>query len=278
MRSLACSAVLFTVICAIAAGSGAADGGPSPGTLWGGGGLVAPGGAVRYVALPGDRSTAVAVVRVRDGQVVRYNVVPGSVGVPLVAFDGSTGGLSADGSRLVLASALTPSTTATTFRVIQTRNLSIANTITLHGSWSFDAVSPDGATIFAIQYSSNALSYRVRAIDALRGRVRPGAIVDRRDPGVMRGSPTTRIEAAGSAYTLYARPNGTAFVHALDTVHAAALCLDLPWPPDKGSGVWHVRLSLTGHELILGQPGVGTLARIDLRSHRVQSVRRPLTR
>ena len=76
------------------------------------------------------------------------------------------------------------------------------------------------------------------------------------------------------AYTLYAKPNGTAFVHGLDTSHRTAVCLDLPWK-GVGDAISRVRLQVSedGATLILRQPGLGRLASIDLRSFRVLSVR-----
>jgi hypothetical protein len=260
-----------------AAGSGAADGGPSPGAVVGWDGVRAPSGEVRYVALPGGPAmTTVAVVRVNGGRVVHYRSVRGVFGVPQVAFDGTAGGLSANGRRLVLASTAGSGGNSTSFAVL-TRTLGLVNTIRLRGVWSFDAISPDGATIYAIEYRTAAVgqaSYRVRAIDASTGRVRAGAIVDKSDPEVMRGSPVSRAEADGMAYTLYARPNGTAFVHALDTRHATAACIDLPWRNSENA-IWAVRLVIDGGSLRLKQHGVGTLARVDLPSLRVESFRRP---
>lgn len=180
MRSIACCASLFAVLCGVAAGSGAADGGPAPGAVVGWDGVKDPAVGVRYVALPGGVArTTVAVVRIRGGRIVRFNTVPGLVGVAQVAYDGSVGGLSADGHRLVMESLARSNASETTFQVLETRNLRVANTIRLHGLWSFDALSPDGATIYAIEYrtSVNPPSYRVRAIDAATGDVRPGTFV-----------------------------------------------------------------------------------------------------
>lgn len=278
MRSIVCCVAVFVVLSAVAAGSGAADGGPSPGAVVGWDGIKAPAGGIRYVALPGGVArTTVAAVRVSGGRIVRFNTVPGLVGVPQVAYDGSVDGLSADGRVLVLGSVPRLNGATTTFQVIQTRNLSVTNTIRLRGAWSFDALSPDGGTIYAIEYrvSTSPPSYRVRAIDARTGRVRPGAIVDKRDAGeVMRGSPVTRAATNGVAYTLYARPNGTAFIHALDTRHATAACIDLPWEA-TGNGIWNVRLSVSGGMLRLHERGAGTLASVELEGLRVRSYRPP---
>lgn len=279
MRSTVCCAALFAALCVVAVGSGVAGGGAiiGVGSVVGGDGVTAPGGLVRYVALPGSASrTTVAAVRVKGGRVTLFTSVPGVLGVPQVAFDGSMAGVSADGRRLVLASTPGAGGDQTTFAVL-TRTLGVVNTIRLRGVWSFDAISPDGATIYAIEYRmpANSPSYRVRAIDAVSGRVRPGAIVDKRAPGeVMRGSPVTRSAMDGTAYTLYARPNGTAFVHALDTRRGTAVCLDLPWKA-TGSGIWSVRLSVAGGIVLLRQPGVGKLASIDPRSLQVRTFRPP---
>ena len=231
MRLVPCVAALMGLAFAVAAGGAAADGGPAPGVVLGGGGAQAPGGTVRYVALPGGRnSTAIAVVRVSDGRVLRFAFVPGALGIPQVAYDGTTDGL-----------------------------------------------SPDGATIYAIQYLTprGQGGYRVREIDVASGRPRPGAIVDRSDPeAVMRGVPVTRASAAAVAFTLYARPDGTAFVHALDARRGTAMCIDLPWP-ETGNGIWGVRLPVAGGMLRLRHEGTGTLATIDLASHRVYAFRRP---
>jgi hypothetical protein len=276
MRWIACCTSLFAVLGAVAAGSGAADGGPSPGAIVGWGGVTAPGGVVRYVALPGSATrTTVAVVRIKGGRVTLFRSVPGVLGVPQVAFDGSVGSMSANGRRLVLVSTPGAGGSHTTFAVL-TRTLGLVNTIRLRGVWSFDALSPDGATIYAIEYRTSAdpPTYSVRAIDVETGHVHPGAIVDKRDPEVMRGSPVTRAETVGTAYTLYARPDGTTFVHALDTRHGTAACIDLPWEA-TGNGIWAVRLTVAGGILRLRQAGVGTLASIDLLSRRVRSFRPP---
>ncbi len=277
--------LLPVIVAAAVAGASAAAvavaAGPSPGVVSGWDGVRAPGAAVRYVALPGGAgTTAVATVRVSDGRIVRSAVVHGALGVPLVAFDGTTDGLSADGRLLVLASPVYqpgPRVT-TTFVVLRTRTLKVARTIVLRGMWAFDALSPDGGTIYAIEYRSavDPVRYRVRAVDVATGLAHPGAIVDKREPDEqMAGRPTARAPGSPSlALTLYSKPDGTAFVHALDTEHGTASCIDLPWQ-GVGDAVWKVRLSVAGGLLRLSQPGLGRLATVDLTTLAVRSFRRP---
>ncbi len=275
-------AIVAAALAALAAAFGAAAArGPAPGVLSGWDGVRAPGGAVRYVTLPGGAdTTVVAAVRVRDGRIMRNGVLPGVLGVPQVAFDGTTDGLSADGRLLVLASPATrlgPGVT-TTFAILRTRTLKVARTVTLAGMWAFDALSPDGGTVYAIEYQSavDPVRYQVRAIDVATGRARPGAIVDKRAPDdQMAGLPVARAKGSpGMALTLYGKADGTAFVHALDTQHGTASCIDLPWR-GVGDGLWKVRLGVGGGMLHLRQPGLGRLAIVDLSTLRVHSFRRP---
>jgi hypothetical protein len=200
----------------------------SPGLATGWNGVPARGGAVRYVALPGRRETIVAAVRVPGGRVQHWGVLPGGFGLPLVAYDGTTGGLSADGRTLVLGSF-----DMRRFAVVGTRALALRRMIRLRGVWSFDAVSPDASTLFLVQYAGPGpnVAYRVRAYDVAESRLVPGAIVDRsEEEAVMRGQPVTRVQSADGrwAYTLYARQEHEPFVHALDTVRREAHCVDLP--------------------------------------------------
>jgi hypothetical protein len=277
------SVAAASLVGAAVSASAVAAGGPSPGVVSGWDGVRAPGGAVRYVALPGGAgTTVVATVRVRDGRIMRSAVVPRTLGIPQVAFDGTTDGLSADGRLLVLASpAMQPGPgVTTTFTVLRTRTLKVARTIKLPGMWAFDALSPDGGTVYAIEYQSavNPVRYRVRAVDVATGRARPGAIVDKREPDEqMAGMPMARAKGSpGMALTLYGKADGTAFVHALDTRHGTASCIDLPWR-GVGDAVWKVRLGVGGGMLHLSQPGLGRLATVDLSTLAVRSFRLPVS-
>src|SRR5262249_9765056 len=109
--------------------------------------------------------------------------------------------------------------------------------LTFRGDFSFDALAPHGPPLYLVQRppgSRNIWAYRVRVYDLRADRLRPHAIADRVEhEWTMQGMPLTRAVADGGArvYTLYQTPKGGAFVHALDTVHATARCIDLPWKP-----------------------------------------------
>jgi len=82
MRILTSAAAALAVALLAASPVTAGKGGPSPDPLFGWDGVVSPSGAVRYVALPGGGTTAVAGLRVRDGRVLRDATVRGLMGIP----------------------------------------------------------------------------------------------------------------------------------------------------------------------------------------------------
>src|SRR5262249_61526108 len=100
----------------------------------------------------------------------------------------------------------------TRFAVFDTAKLRIRDQVALPGTWSLDAISPDGATLFLIEYlpSPDTISYRVRAYDLNADKLIRGVIVDKSDPEAMTGLPMARVLAADAtwAYTLYSRDAG----------------------------------------------------------------------
>jgi hypothetical protein len=272
---------LAAVLLALASGAAlAAKGGPSPGVMVGWDGAADASSGVRYVALAGARTTTVAAVRRSGGRVERYGTIAGAFGVPMVAFDGTAEGVSADGRTLVLQD-VAGLATQTTLAVLRTRTLRLAKRITLPGRWSYDALSPDGRTLFAIQYHGAGANarYSVRSVSLVTGKPFGSAIVDRRDADEqMNGSPWSRVWSADSAraYTFYAKPNGTAFVHALDTARRIAYCIDLPWQSSL-EALSAVRLSLAdgGRRLVLSTDRAGRLAVVNTASWKVSAFRKP---
>ena len=263
-------ALLGLVVAGVLAGTGAAaKGGPSPGVLFGGEGIAALDGAVRYVAQPTGPTTTVTALRAR-GAVARQATITGAFGVPFVAFDGSKAGLARNGRTLVLSThPPEPSPKAMSrFAVLSTKNLRLREVIELRGSWSFDALSPDGRKLYLVEYvAGRDARYRVRVYDLERGKLVREAVVDPRQGGrSMSGEPVTRLEGPGGvwAYTLYRKPGGIPFIHALNTRTARALCIELPWRGNQDA-LWAVRMSLRpdGRTLELRQPNVGRLALVD---------------
>lgn len=262
MRLRFCIAVLLATLMSPAVAR--ADGLPVLNVDVGPSGVTAPGSYVRYVTVPAGHDTLVAAIATSGGKVVRSRLLRGNFTVPAVAYDGSAGGLSADGGSLVL---ITPRQAfpraKTTFKVLTANPLRPRKTLTLPGDFSFDALSPDGRWIYLIEYVSpvDPLRYRVRVLDAVTGRLQPRPIVDPRNPGEkMNGDPLTRASSPDGrwAYTLY---SGTEhpFVHALDTVARDARCVDLDWLTGR-TDLPDLRFSLASGELSVRDPGGKTVA------------------
>jgi hypothetical protein len=236
-----------------------ASGGPVM-PLQGGSGVTMPGLPMSFVAAKEGRDTRID--RMRDGDVDATRTLSGRLGVPGVGFDGSTTGLSADGGTLVVAG--NPGAARTRLVVLDARRLSApAREISLHGYYTVDAVSPDGARLYLVHYLSptrDILRYEVRAFAVARERLVGGPIVDPREPDEkMQGFAVTRTTSPDGrwAYTLYTGPEN--FVHALDTAGGRAFCIDLA-EGDLASAT----LRLDG-----GQLHVGDFATVDTRTLRV---------
>ena len=236
LRRAALSAIVLAALASAPAAAG--DGGPSPGFMQGWTGITAPNVQVRYVTLPVQNVTTLASVRKSDGRVETWAAFKGSLGIPMVAGDGTAGGLSRDGRFLVLARWDPPRNgwlrSVSTFELVNTRSLHVWRTITLRGDFSFDALSPGGGTLYLIQHvsSTDVNRYLVRAYDIASSRLLPQVIADRRQQGwVMRGYPLRRVASVDGrwVYTLYQQNGGYPFVHALDAVAKRAVCIGVPW-------------------------------------------------
>jgi hypothetical protein len=259
--------------------SSAAASGPSPGTLEGGAGIAVAGGA-RLIASPQADGKTLVTLRSREGDALRARSLPGKLGVPMVIFSGMVEGTWAHGRRALLATTVYDDPSRTTFVVLDTRTLEALRTIRLRGSFAYDALSPGGGRLYVLQYQNplEEIRYAVRSLDLTSGRLEPGTIVDKTEPDEqMAGLPMARSSGAGWVYTLYNGGTSHAFVHALDTKHRTARCLDLPWRGEAQNGLESVRLSLDGSGMLtLRQPLVGVLARIDTRSFKVEVLRNPV--
>lgn len=236
-----------------------ADGGPFLVTQ-GGQGVATRDGAFHYVAVPdGAHSTLLEKLEVANGQVNYWIPLKGSWGVPTLGTGSLIGqDLSWNGRTLVLAAPpgyWSPSR----FLLVDLKRLRAVRTITLHGFFSFDALSPDGSRMYVIEYThgrtGNLSHYIVRAYDLRTNRLLPGKIAARAADGnepTMAGYPMTRTTSADGrwVYTLYQKPSGMQFIHALDTVAGVAHCIDLPWSKASKGG-YNLLLSLRNDDRTL---------------------------
>jgi hypothetical protein len=242
---------IFVAAVFLAAAPGAAAKVPPAKTIQvptaGGGGVIGPdlesGGDARYATLYGDaRGTTLLKINVDGGQIERERWFADPWTLPAVTIKGKAGGLSADGSVLVL---FRPDygrpADETEFQVLRP-NLETRERFELPGRFGFDAISPDGSRIYLVEYRDprDPLDYAIRAFDTERGRLLRGEIVDPSEPDErMAGFPVSRQMSPDGrwAYTLYAGGH-EAFIHALDTERATAVCVDLhDFSPEDAYGL-----------------------------------------
>jgi hypothetical protein len=267
-------AALLLGIAAVFAGGAAsatAAGGPSVREDGGLRGIATPTG-FRYVAIQGQNRTVLARID-RQQRVAAVRFFRGNFTIAGVAYDGATSGLSADGKTLVLIGPRYGFPRArTSFLILALPGMFVRKAVTLRGDFSFDALSPDGLTLYFIQYLSrrDPTKYAVRAFDVGAGQLVRAPIVDRSEPDEeMRGMPISRVVSADGrwAYTLYDGGGGTPFVHALDTVGRDAHCIDLAGLAGRND-LFALRLTTRGGDIAVVK-GDRSLLLIDRSTFRV---------
>jgi hypothetical protein len=270
MRPLLCCLI---ALLALAGAQVAGAVGPA---LWTVDQIAAPGGAVDYVAHFDKKAGSTTIAARRGGESRESVALKGRWGFQVVSLAGDAAGLSANGR--VLVASTPPANPAglagpSRFTVLRTAPLRVAQSFTLPGSYTVDAVSPDGSKLFLIQHveiSGDISRYRVRAYDLKTHRLLPGVIADKRQAGwTMRGYPLARAATASesSVYTLYQPDGNYPFIHALDTVHASAVCIGLPlsWTGNTLDGA-KLTLSDDGSRLVVSGPHIDTPVAVDTRT------------
>lgn len=275
MRRTTVPAAVALAIAGVLAVPVALGGGGATGVVSGSTGVIAPSGAVRYVTFTRAGGTLVAAVRTRGGQVARFRWIRGTYGIPLVAFDGTAEGLTRDGRTLFLAPANAgPLARESRFALVDTRTLRMRRLVTLSGSFAYDALSPDGKTLYLIERLGQSGNYRVRAYDLVAGRVYDQVVVDADEADeAMIGSPVTRVTTADGVwvYTLYARPEKPPFIHALDAQHRRAVCIDLPWHGSHDAlSRMRLKLNSTGTTLVVQRRSGAAEIVVDTRTFRAR--------
>jgi hypothetical protein len=161
---------------------------------------------------------------------VRTVELPDRYALPVVVPAGPAEGLARDGKLLVLAAV--PAATAR-FAAIGTMLDGPARIVELPKTFSYDALSPDGSTLYLIEQLAPAgsLHYQVRSYDLNARRLDDAVVVDKTNINEeMAGNPTSRVTSADGSMvaTMYERTGEAAFIHVLNTTDKSARCIDLP--------------------------------------------------
>lgn len=197
--------------------------------------------------------------------------------LPTIGSERVSAGVSLDGSTIALVPAgETPGVSrfAIASHVLADRlstareaNLRLERVIELPGSFDYDALSPDGRILYVAQHLDTVPgAYQVRAVDVSTGRLRDGVIVDKRNiDETMAGWPIAQLRRPdGVVLTLY-RGTEHPFIHALNTVDAWAVCIDLPASPGSAAevGDWGLAPSDNGAAVYAINASLGLAAEIN---------------
>lgn len=243
----------------VAAAPAAGDGGPPQNAVQGWDGATS--GALRYVAVSTPGWTSLQVIMRRGGRVLQWLNLKGNWGIPSVTPDAKNEAVLADERTIVLGDATASGLRLrkhSAFVLVDMKDLRVVAKIELRGHFTFDAMSPDAQYLYLTEFVSptDYTAYRVRAYDLRAGRLLRKIVSDRASwETTMNGWPISRADRAGWAFTLYST-GGRPFIHALDTRHASAVCLELPWAHEPPK-IWSYRLGFDrdGHLVVRGQKG-----------------------
>jgi hypothetical protein len=191
------------------------------------------------VATADGTDTRVQALVVQPGFDGASQSVPGAWRLPTIGADPIPTGVSADGSTIVLVPAVADGAAASSSSAAKASRFAIvtrtfdraARVISLPGAFEYDAISPDGTTLYVVEHlpAPPVAHYQVRAVDVASGRLRDGVVVDKANlDEAMGGYPIAQVHAEGGmVFTLY-RGAEHPFIHALNTIDGWALCIDLP--------------------------------------------------
>ena len=181
------------------------------------------------------QGTVVVDLDPRTGAVLHKLQLPGSYQLPSATSSGVPGGLSPNGHWLVLESFdQTPTSLpgASHLLVLDTTYATKPKRIDLNGYFTFDAVNNGGDRVYLIEYLSNT-GYQVRFynLGASSGYLDPTVVFDKSDgSSAMAGIRLSGVPSHDQhwLYSVYVRPDRSAFIHALNLEGPIAFCIDLP--------------------------------------------------
>jgi hypothetical protein len=204
----------------------------------------------------------------RSGDVLRTLQLAGAYEMPPGTLGGVPGGLSQNGQYLVLQAPGHP--TSSHMLLIDTSQFAVAKRIDLNGRFDFDAVNNSGQSVYVIEYPNAADSYyHVRVYEVPMGQLGPYTVVDKGNPNeVMTGVRLSGVVSPDGQwlYSVYARSDKGAFVHALNLSSPFAFCLDLPgagWSSNSNAFHWSLAMTPDGRHVYAVNGPMGLVTQID---------------
>jgi len=243
-------------------------------------GLISPdwktvyvvGNGARYPAgAPEGRTTIHAMETF--GESLRSVDLPGDYELPKAVASSRHASLSADGKTLVLHER----GSNTRFAVLDTSFESPPRYVDLDGHFSFDALNPDGRSLYLIEHiSKDGYAYRVRRYGLGTNTLDPNPIVlkSANPHESMQGLPASQVTSAKGdwVYTLYTNYHKGPFIHALQTNGNGVACINLgsDWRTEndhEANLAWTMALSLDGGILYVANAALGAVASVDAVKH-----------
>lgn len=214
-------------------------------------GKLSADGRVFVSAVQGRRKTRFVRYDTRSGRGQALRTVPG---------DWSVVGVSADGRRIARFR-FRKHTRGTVFTLDGPRR---SDSVRLPGNYELESFSQNGRRLFLVHWHRSG-SYDLQQYDRGSARLSPTRL-DEPDEK-MTGLAVSAVETRDGSwlYTLYAKPDGGTFVHALDLRTGLAHCIDLPLRADLSwIGATALTLSPDERRLYLAGPLAGTVTTVDL--------------
>jgi hypothetical protein len=206
-----------------------------------------------------------------DGGIDRWWYLRGSYVIPAVAFDGSPGGLSANGNALALVRftrAYSPLRTKLAIldtdvylrhprRPGQQRPRHAIRYLSLPGYFAFQAISPDGSQLYLRRYRRQGRGsddFGLRVLDACSGRLSRRPLIVSNGGRRLAGLPVSGATSPDGrwAYALYNGDKRMPFLLALDTVTERVIRVDLPGLERLVDPYWvKLRVDEAGRRLVV---------------------------
>jgi hypothetical protein len=210
----------------------------------------------------------------QTGKVLYQLPLPSNYKLPSATISGVPGGLSPDGHWLVLESFDTTANgmpSASHFVVVDTTYVQKPQPFDLSGYFQFDAINDGGHRVYLIQYLSDTAYYvRFFNVAGSVGYLDPQIVFDKSDgSNAMAGARLSGVASTDGQwlYSVYVRPDKSAFIHALNLENPLAFCIDLPGTgyntnPDEFR--WSLAMNAAGTHLYAANGATGVLADISI--------------
>jgi hypothetical protein len=226
----------------------------------------------RLVTASAKGATTVVQELVVDSLERASETIDGAWRLPTIGADPTPVGVSIDGETIVLvedsAASASPAETTSRFAILRRSLAAAPRIVTLTGSFEYDTLSPDGSTLYVVEHLAGPPDghYQVRAVDTASGALRDAVVADKTGGDeAMAGWPIAQVRRPdGMVFTLYRGPEHP-FIHALSSIDAWALCIDLPatGADDTAAALdWGLAATTGGSSLIAANATIGVAVEI----------------